>query len=249
MYIRAGAVLGEYNGPYFDGHTEDTDDTTYEWEGEPDNSASVATDIAVPRLQDDFDAAWRAGAVLIDDHVELGTATTDPIPIIGDGTVNLYRPVTVSVLPSIAEGEIIALEVPHRDTHGWVYLNTGLDMSQVCRVRANASRSGTRGIEREQERYFGRQKPVEYTGEVTTNRWDVSARVWPNPDGASSEEELVELQQADGVVCYRDPWGKRWFASMSPVQDSFSGYVGEVSWSMTEVDYREGLAELEDGDD
>lgn len=248
VYFRHAYIEGEYDGPYFDGDMEDTDDIAYEWEGEPDNSISVMKDTAVSRAQSDFDAAWQAGAVLIDDHVELGTATTDPIPIIGDGTVNLYRPVTVSVLPSIAEGEIIALEVPHRDTHGWVYLNTGPDMSQVCRVRANASRSGTRGIEREQERYFGRQKPVEYTGEVTTNRWDVSARVWPNPDGASSEEELVELQQADGVVCYRDPWGKRWFASMSPVQDSFSGYVGEVSWSMTEVDYREGLAELEDGD-
>lgn len=249
LYIRAGAVLGEYDGPYFDGHMEDTDDTTYEWEDEPDNSASVATDIAVPRLQDDFDDAWRNAAVLLVDNVELDTATTDPIPIIGDGTVNLYMPVTVSVLPSIAEGEIVALEVPHRDTRGWVYLNTGPDMSQVCRVKANAKRSGTRGNERELEHYFGRKKPVEYSGEIETNTWDVSARIWPAYDGESSEEELVELQQTDGPVCYRDPWGKRWFASMSPIQDSFEGNRGEVSWTMTEVDYREGLARLEDADD
>src|SRR5699024_4275182 len=121
--------------------------------------------------------------------------------------------------------------------------NGGPGMDVVCRVRANATRSGTRGRARELRQFAGREKPVSFTGTARSNEWDVAARVAPDFDGASTDDELGALQDEYGdLVCYRDTTGKRWFAAMGPLSDSARSIIGEVSFSMTEVDHVEGLA-------
>lgn len=188
------------------------------------------------------DGPW----VLIADEIPLDTSVTDPIPAIGDGRVNYYRARAVSVLPSTVDSEVVPLVVPSTGkggTGGWVYLNAGPGMDTVCRVRANATRSGRRGRARELRQFAGRTKPVPFTGTARSNEWDVAARVAPDFDGASTDDELAALQDEHGdLVCYRDPTGKRWFAAMGPVSDSARSIIGEVSFSMTEVDHHEGLA-------
>lgn len=186
------------------------------------------------------DGPW----LLIEDEIPLGDAVTDPIPAIGDGRVNHYRAVTVSVLPSVAESAVQPLTVPTKgkgSTQGWVYLNAGPGMSQVCRVRANATRSDSEGVAKVLHHFAGRPAPVEYAGTARTREWDVNAMIAPNYDGASTREELVDLQALPAPVCYRDPLGARWFASMGPVASSWRSIRGDVSFSMTEVDVIEGL--------
>ena len=203
----------------------------------------------------DYHQVWRAiddgPWLLIADEVPLGTSVTDPIPAIGDGTVNHYRATTVSVLPSTAESGTVPLAVSTRMTLGWVYLNAGGSMSEVCRVRANARRSDTAGLAKTLRQFAGRVSPVEYAGTARSMTWDVSARIAPNHDGASTRAELLAMQAMPAPVCYRDPAPEapaRWFASMGPVSSSWQSILGEVSWSMTEVDHVEGLdVEARDG--
>lgn len=200
-----------------------------------------------------YHQVWRAiddgPWLLIADQVPLGTAVTDPIPVIGDGTVNYYRARTVSVLPSTADAPVVPLAVSTRDTHGWVYLNGGPGMTQVCRVRANAQRNDDEGAERVLRQFAERKSPVAYTGTAVPLDWDVSAKIAPNYDGASTRAELVALQVEHGdAICYRDPVPTapaRWFGNMGRVASSWRTVVGEASWSMTRVHYTEGLAREE----
>lgn len=194
---------------------------------------------------------WRAIGdgdwLLIADEVPLDTAITDPIPAVGDGTINYYRATTVSALPSTADSTVVPLAVSTRATRGWLYLNGGPGMSTVCRVRDNAKRGDTEGKERVLRQYAGRTAPVPYTGTAAVLEWDVSAKIAPAHAGASSRDELVTLQVEYGdQVCYRDPLGARWFGSMSRPAFSWERDQGEVSWSMTRVHYDEGL--LQGGD-
>ncbi len=188
---------------------------------------------------------WRAIGdgdwLLIADDLPLDTAITDPIPAIGDGSVNYYRATAVSTLPSTADSAAMALAVTSAQTEGWVYLNGGPGMDQVCKVRANASRSGSFGRVKELRQYAGRRSPVEHAGTAVPRTWSVSARVAPVGDSGSTVGELEELQELGGPVCYRDPMGARWFGSMGQVSDSWSHMTGEVSFSLTELDHVEGL--------
>lgn len=231
---------------YFDGATQGSQHVVYAWTGPA--HASPSTEVEQTTTEAEYVQLWRAiddgPWVLVADEVPLDTAVTDPIPAIGDGRVNYYRARAVSALPSTADSAAVALAVSTRQTRGWVYLNGGEGMAEVCRVRANAERSGTRGRARTRRQFAGRTRPVSYSGTATSNEWDVKARVAPNPDGGSTDDELVYMQEEYGdLLCYRDPTGKRWFASMDPVDDTARTIVGEVSWSMTEVDHVEGLAQ------
>ena len=192
---------------------------------------------------------WRAIGdgpwLLIEDAVPLGSSVTDPIPAIGDGTVNHYQVTTVSVLPSVAHSEVVSLAVPTRGkggTGGWVYLNAGPGMSEVCRIRANVERSRTAGRVKSSRRYWGRDYPLPVSGRARSNEWAISARIAPDYDGASTDEELIDLQEADGLVCYRDPLGARWYGLMGELDFSHRSITGEVSWSMRQMDHQEGLS-------
>lgn len=194
------------------------------------------------------DGPW----LLIADEIPLDTSVTDPIPAIGDGTVNYYRARAVSVLPSTADSAVVPLAVALRDTRGWVYLNAGPGMSQVCRVRGNATRGDSEGVGKGLRTYRGRPSPVLRSGTARSLQWQVSARLAPNFDGASTRAELVDLQALDGAVCYRDPVPEapaRWFGAMHEPDFSWERILGDVSWSMTQVDYAEGLAVEESEDE
>jgi len=186
------------------------------------------------------DGPW----LLIADGIPVGSTVTDPIPAMGDGHVNYYRATTVSVLPSTADSEVVTLTVPSvgkGGTQGWVYLNGGPGMTQVCRVRANAERADNEGVAHTVRHFAGRPDPVAYFGTARSLTWDVSARIAPDFDGASTRDELVALQAAGTPICYRDPTGARWFGVMGPVSSSWRSILGEVSFSFTRVDAVEGL--------
>ncbi|MGC0251503.1 fibronectin type III domain-containing protein [Pseudactinotalea sp. Z1748] len=253
-YLRAAIVEGGmFTGPYFDGDYprgpgQDGSLATYAWDGQPHDSPTTAT---ITSLETESVQLWRAiddgPWLLIADGVPPDTAISDPIPAPGDRRVNHYRATSVSVIGSAMHSDEHELVVPTHGpggNHGWVYLNGGTDFSDVVRVRANATRSGSQGLAKSVRRYAGNPRAQERSGTAEHRTWSISvnAREQLYEDGASRPEDIDTLQRTGGVICYRDPLGARWFASMGMMDDSYRGITGEVSWSMEEVDQPEGLA-------
>lgn len=256
VYARLGFTPGDYSGPYFDGHLENTDDTTYEWEGEPDNSASVATDIAVPRTQGLFEDLWQETRIMIADHVPLDSAITDPIPAIGDGTGNVYQAVTVSVLPSEAAGEVTFLEVrsdtrsicpepENRNTVDAFYLNGGQGFGLVCRalyepeVAESLSKPET-----VLHRFSGRKRPVAFYGDGEEGTLNVSFMTLPNEEHrgatAATFDQWRELVSLPGPHLFRDWLGRRYFVYVEEFSgDRQPGDIMQVSMSLTRVEDEE----------
>lgn len=253
-YLRAAIVEDEmFTGPYFDGDYprgpgQDGSLATYAWDGQPHDSPTTAT---ITSLETESVQLWRAiddgPWLLIADGVPPDTAISDPIPAIGDRRVNHYRATSVSVIGSAMHSDEHQLVVPTRGpggNHGWVYLNGGTDFSDVVKVRANATRSGSQGLAKAVRRYAGNPRAQERAGTAEHRTWSISvnAREQLYEDGASRPEDIERLQRTGGVICYRDPKGARWFASMGMMDDSYQGVTGEMSWPMEEVDQPEGLA-------
>ena len=115
-------------------------------------------------------------------------------------------------------------------------------MTEVCRIRANVERSRAAGRSKSSRRRWGRDLPVARSGRARSNEWSISARIAPDQDGASTDEELIALQDLDGLVCYRDPLGARWYGQMGELDFSHRSITGTVSWSMQQMDHREGLS-------
>lgn len=185
------------------------------------------------------DGPW----LLIADDIPVGSTVTDPIPAMGDGHVNYYRAVTVSVLPSTADSEVVTLTVPSGwgGNEGWLYINGGPGMSVVCRVRSNLNRDDTEGVVKVYRQFSGRKSPVEYAGTAQPLVANVSAMVWPDAGGGSTRDELVELQALKGPVCLRSPSGDRWFGSMGQVSRAVGTMTSTVSFPFTRTDVTEGL--------
>lgn len=256
VYFRHAYVEGEYSGPYFDGHMEDTDETAYVWEGEPDNSASIMTDLAVLRTQALFEDLWQETRIMIADHVPLDTAITDPIPAIGDGTGNVYQAVTVSVLPSEAAGEVTFLEVRsdtrsicpepgNRNTVDAFYLNGGQGFGLVCRalyepeVAESLSKPET-----VLHRFSGRKRPVAFYGDGEEGTLNVSFVTLPNEEHrgstAATFDQWRELVSLPGPHLFRDWLGRRYFVYVESFSgDRQPGDIMQVSMSLTRVEDEE----------
>ncbi len=176
-------------------------------------------------------AAWQK----IADRIPTDTTITDYIPALG--TVNHYRAVSVSDLPSRRESEPSTMDTS--DHRWWVWVNAGPSFIDAIRVRDNAEVQVGSGRARTLHQFAGRRLPVEYVGEQRNRQLSLSARFAPESSTPAEVEDLADLP---APACIRTPDGQRYFVSLGDPSISYRGVTAELSWSFTEIDYTEGGA-------
>ena len=171
---------------------------------------------------------------LVADGIPTDIAITDYIPALGTG--NYYKVVAISELPSKAESTPVIVDTT--DHRWWVWVNAGPGFSNMVRVRDNAEVQTSRDREKVLRAFAGRTSPVEYVGEQRNRTVSLSARLAPD---SSTGPEIELLADLPAPACIRTPAGHRYFVSTGAPQLTTRGMTTELSWSFTEVDYREAL--------
>jgi len=171
---------------------------------------------------------------LIATAIPLNTALTDYIPAVG--TLNHYKVVAVSSLPSRHESD--AATVSTMDHRWWVWVNAGPGFVTGVRVRDDAEVEVSSGRDKELRKFAGRRLPVEYTGEQRDRTISLSAKLSPESSQPSDIEYLADLP---APACIRTPDGQRYFVSTGEPSLSYRGMSKHMSWSFTEIDYIERL--------
>ncbi|MGV1079716.1 MAG: hypothetical protein ACOYD1_07670 [Candidatus Nanopelagicales bacterium] len=210
-------------------------EVTAEWL--PDQGAVMVsiTNQAPGPIDPEYNRLFRDG-VLIASHVELDSVYMDWIP--PSSTPSTYTVEAVSVTPTLSEGAT-AVAVPDMDACSeWIWLNGGDGFSVVGRFRGSPDVSQTVGISKVFRQFAGRTKAVVYTGIQLDRKLSVSGRL--EPTSTLSTAQRFEELNASTVVCYRDPWGRRLFGTMSNVKTDQLAYgLLDVSFTITEVDHDE----------
>jgi hypothetical protein len=214
---------------------------------EPDfATGSISVGVENPEPAGDEIAAvysrvWRAindgPWLLIADDVPLNSSIVDQIPAIGLTDRNYYRVVAVSDLPS--ESTAIVDDLSFGYDQGWMFLNAGPGFTQIIRVRSDLEISTSFGRQRSLNQYLGRRLPVETVGDVRSREISVSARIRPANAIASTVQEIENLTDIGGPMCYRDPLGHRYFVSAAEVAGKFKSHNESVSFNVQEIDYQE----------
>lgn len=204
-------------------------------------SVTIEIDNPVPSETEDevepvYNDLWRSvnGVqwALIAARVPLETAITDYIPAVG--TVNYYRAIAVSELPSQSESDPATVDTT--DTRYWVWVNAGPGFIQGVRVRDNAQVDIDQGRAKELHRFAGRFKPVEFAGCQRSITVGLSARLAPE---SSTRDDIFEIADLPAPACLRLPDGTRYFVSTGEPSMNTSGVTTELSWSFTEIDHYE----------
>lgn len=159
-------------------------------------------------------------------------AILDPAP--GVGTVTRYRVVSVSALPSTAEGVAVDVVAP---ADGWTYLNGGPGLSRVVRVRGATEISMDYANDVE---FFdaagGDGAPLTVTSDVYREVDRVTARLAPTIGGGATWEDLVAFVREVRVpILYRAPTGARRWVAVSDLSGSARRNVRRASFKVTTV--------------
>lgn len=203
--------------------------------GDPDDPGVTEPIVTVNVQRKIGDGEWvtiLSGIVL--DGGTLTAIVQDTLPITV-GT-NTYRAVAFSALPSSvmsAEDEIATSETT------WGYLSGGDDFATVARFRATPTYAASTSRDKALYHFAGRPKPVQLAGEALTATLSVSGKL--TSDSATAAE-FEALGQAEGVVCWRGPDGRRVFGSVPKVDTNTMRLKGlpTVAFTITELDFTEG---------
>jgi hypothetical protein len=197
-----------------------------------DVTSAVAT-VDVQRKVND--GAWVtiiSGLTLTDEGDGLTAIVTDHIPTI-NGT-NTYRVVAYSAVPTSG---LSAEEVEVTTESGWCFLNTSTLFSTYAKFRAKPQIQAKTSRAKALYHFAGRIKPVQLTGEAQDLVLSISGMLI---NDSSTPEEFEDMAYVDDVVCWRDPTGRRIFASIGDVTTSRESQVfSNVSFGLVEVDYDE----------
>lgn len=199
-------------------------------------SEGVTVAIATVDVQRSIDGGpWLTiltGIVLDGDGLTALVQDTVPITI---GT-NTYRAIAYSTLPSSVmsdEETVLANETT------WGYLNGGEGFGTVARVRAMPSFDPESSRDKALYHFAGRPKPVQLTGEALSFTLGVQGHLTSDSGSAA---EFEALGQADGVLCWRGPDGRRIFGSVPKIRTPRTRMRlgASVSFTITELDFAEG---------
>lgn len=172
--------------------------------------------------------AWSDWQVVADNVAPDATIIDTTAGIAGDVE---YKVVTHSAAPSSIEGDAQSPEAEDK----WLYVSTGVNFDQVCRMYGNIELKSTATRDRALYTFAGRQKPVLFLGEATGLVVDVAGLL---DDESSTPAEWERLAQTGGVVLLRDPLGRRIFGSMEQVElERLSNNLYSIAFTVTEVDY------------
>lgn len=221
----------------------------------PGESAAVATVKIQRRIPRETSWVTIFKDVELEAGVEKGLVDTLPT-VYG---MNQYRLIVTSVSPSKEISQVYELAVLNYE-HGcqaWFFVNYGSGFTNVLRFQSNASVSESLGRSGSTVELLGRKWPVLQQGQQRSKSLSVSAglkydpQADPNPqvdqgNQPSSPNEWREAALDSTVVCYRDPYGRRVFGSMSDlsIDDQMIG-LASLSFTVNKVDYDESPSVVE----
>lgn len=162
---------------------------------------------------------WRASGddwELVAADLEPTTSIVDFIPALD--TVNYYRVVSVSALPSYMES--VPVEVL-TDSGGWVFVNGGPGFSQVARIRRQAQPTHSPTREKTLNHFAGRKFAVETSGEARSRSITLSGMI---SDESSSNADWEAMSDLAAPLCYREPAINPGVEPSTRLFVSFSGY-------------------------
>lgn len=196
----------------------------------PEEDVSVEiTSMDIQRKINDGDWVTLISGVVFD-----GSAfnVVDYIPSI-NGT-NTYRVVAYSATPT-SNYSAEAVEVVAEPN--LCFLNAGTSFATYAKLKAQPQIQAKTSRAKALYHFAGRTKPVQLTGEAQSLTLSVSGMLIGS---SSTPEEFEEMAYTDGVVCWRDPTGRRIFASIGDVTTNRTTHVfSNVSFGLTELDYDE----------
>lgn len=172
----------------------------------------------------------------------------DRIPPLGQEVY--YRIVTESDIPTRSGTDSDGFPVDCRlsmdeccCSDGWIqFLNAGDDWSVQARLVGDPAVSTTIEADKTLFAPVGRTRPLELGGELVTIQYQINGVVsrmgdWKFADklkDSRAEWEAMALMPAP--ICYRDPFGRRVFVSIGPVNTQWDTKpVSTVSTTLTEV--------------
>jgi len=142
---------------------------------------------------------------LVATDVPPGGAVIDRLP--GLNNENTYHVKSFSALPSMSLG-MATLTTDGLD--GWVWVNSGAGYQQSLRFRLSPKFTDALGRQSQSHRFAGRKYPVMFTGEAVEDSTSVSGFLEEDADAEVARAVL----EWSGPVCYRDPRGRRFFATV-----------------------------------
>lgn len=203
--------------------------------GDPDDPGVTEPIVSVDVQRQINGGEWvtiLTGVVL--DGGTLTAIVQDTLPITV-GT-NTYRAVAYSALPSSVTSptdDVVTSETT------WGYLSGGTGFGTVARFRAMPTFGGSASRAKAVYHFAGRPKPVQLAGDALSFTLNVSGRLGAD---SGTVAEFEALGQAEGVLCWRGPDGRRVFGSVPKVDTGTSRQAGQatVAFSITELDFTEG---------
>jgi hypothetical protein len=174
--------------------------------------------------------------------------------------VNEYRITAVSATPSRATMPLLVVEGADGLNEGdplWAWVSYGDNFEFDLRVHGELDITETTGRVKAQQYFLGRPKPVALVGQNTRRAVSVGGSLfydqrcavpsavdlctYDSPPAAWSEAGITSE-----VVCYRDFTGRRLFGTLSDisVKDTLWPGMGQVGFSVTEVDFTERYVQL-----
>lgn len=147
-----------------------------------------------------------------------------------------YRVTAVSALPSAAHSAAVEVTVPAVAANCVIWLGGGPGYAQVVKLAANPVISYDGGRERALHAFAGRSVPVEFSSMRASKTVSVSATLMGDADpGSSTRADLEDLFDLPGPHCYRDPFGRVLYGTLSGLSWSREPGVGiaGVSFSIT----------------
>lgn len=179
--------------------------------------------------------------VLIASGIPSSTTITDRTPRIGDVE---YRAISRTALPTETIGPVAATSWPF-PVEG-AYVSGGPGFGRVC-VGAGASATDSPGIEQSTKKLAGVKRPVAFFGEGRTHDLTYTGTIPlpPNETPVSTRDEWEALLYEYGVVCYRDPMGRKRFGIMG-LSFSQDGPIESVTVDVEEVHWTESVRRVTD---
>lgn len=172
---------------------------------------------------------------------------TDPIPPLGVPVT--YRVLTASAIPTYVTGDdytvdcSLAVEECRYPDGMAIYLNAGADWS--VRAKIIGEPAVAEGVEREKVLVtpVGRTSPIELIGRAVAETYGLSGVVARDAliptymvNLGATRADWAEMAKQAAPICYRDPFGKRVFCSISGVSTDWGTTpVSQVSATLTRV--------------
>lgn len=189
---------------------------------------------SVPAVTVDIERSIDGGPwVMIAEGIPPDSSVVDTAPSIHGETC--YRVTVHSDLPSSRQQEPVCVTTTEGDNG---YINAGPGFDEVFVIECELVVASTASREKALYHFAGRPRPVEFSGQSLNRVLSVKGGITGDP---TTVYMMEALGQTPGIVLWRDPSGRRMWASIGEVQcqqvSMFVPNYWEVSFALTEVDF------------